>query len=185
MNAPLRSRVCGPVLMSACALGLVTMLASCSRPKQSGVERAQAATALFNETTKRFHLPSANTNEPARVQLLAEAARGYERVLREYPEQSNVCAQAWRSLGNIRASQTNLDEAIRCFATVAQRYPGEEWEVVQAWKSAADLLWAGSRRDEARRFYNQIVARFDASNAPAVVKLVVRGAKSRLAETGR
>ncbi len=185
MNLPIPSRARVPVFTGACALGLVAMLAACSRPKQSGLERAQAATALFNETTRKFHLPSADTNEVARARLLAEAAHGYERLLRDYPEQSNVCAQAWRSLGNVRASQTNLNEAIRCFAAVAQRYPGEDWEVIQAWKSAADLLWDASRRDEARGFYTRIVARFDATNAPSVVKLVVRGARSRLAEGDR
>ncbi len=182
MNASAQSRVFVPALLGACALGLVAVLAGCSRPKQSSEERAQAVTALFSETTRKFHLPSADTNELARARLLAEAARGYELLLRHYPEQSNVCAQAWRSLGNVRASQTNLDEAVRCYATVAQRYPGEEWEVIQAWKSAADLLWDASRRDEARRFYTRIVTRFDATNKPSVVKLVVRGAKSRLAE---
>jgi tetratricopeptide (TPR) repeat protein len=181
MNVQIESKACAPVFIALCALGLVAMLVSCSPPNQSAKQRAQAAKTLFDQTLQRLHLPSADTNEVERTRLLTEAARNYERLLGEYPEQSNLCAQAWRSLGNIRASQTNLNEAVRCFAAVAERYPGEDWEIVQAWKSAADLLWDASRRDEARRFYGQIVARFDATNAAPVVKLVVRGAKSRLA----
>ncbi len=109
----------------------------------------------------------------------AEAAAGYRRVLRQHPDQPYWCAQALRSLGNVRAAQGRPDEAVKLYRQVGERYPQQDWEVLQAWKSAADLLWEAGRQEEARQFYRQIVRRFDVPDAPAVVQTVVRAARAR------
>lgn len=113
----------------------------------------------------------------------AVAATGYERILRQYPEQEHLCAQSLRSLGNVRAAQGQLDEAVKLYARVAEKYPRQDWEVLQAWKSAADLLWEAGRQDEARQFYRPIATRFDQPDAAPVVKLIVRAARARLPAT--
>jgi len=155
---------------------------SCSTRREPPQQRYDAAKALFDQTTKAFHTPSATAPAGEREKLLDQAARNYQMLLRRYPDQTNWCAQALRHLGNIRAAQTNLNEAVRQFTAVAEKYPGEEWEVIQAWKSAADLLWEANRPKEAKPFYQRIVQRFDGTNQPAVVRVVVRGSKSRLVE---
>ncbi|MCL5098242.1 MAG: tetratricopeptide repeat protein [Candidatus Omnitrophica bacterium] len=161
------------------------MLASCSTPKQTPEQRYKAAQELFNQTTKLYHLPSAQASGAERVKLLEEAARGYEQLLNRYPDQPFWCAQALRSLGNVRADQGRLDDAIQCYRNVASKYPGQDWEVVQAWKSAADLLWEDGRRDEALEFYRKIVERFDTPNASQVIQTIVRGAKAKLAQENK
>lgn len=107
------------------------------------------------------------------------AATGYENVLRQCRDQENLCAQALRSLGNVRAAQGQIDAAVKLFAQVGEKFPRQDWEVLQAWKSAGDLLWDAGRQDDARRFYRQIVTRFDIPEATAVQKIIVRAAKSR------
>jgi len=114
--------------------------------------------------------------------LLQQAAAGYEELLRRYPDQQGWCAQALRSLGNVRTEQGRLDDAVRLYDRVAERYPRQDWEVLQAWKSAADLLWDAGRRAEAKAFYQKVVDRFDTASAPAVVKAALRGSKVRLAD---
>lgn len=160
--------------------GPASFLAGCSAEKENPAQRAAAAQALFDQTTKNCHVPAATARGAEQLRLLDQAARGYEQLLRRYPEQSNLCAQALRGLGHVRAAQTNLAQALTHYAAVAQRYPGEDWEILQAWKSAADLLWDAGRRDEAAKFYRQIVERFDGTNQPPVVQLAVKGAKGRL-----
>jgi TolA-binding protein len=157
------------------------LLAGCAK-NQTPAQRAEAAKALYERATKEFHQPSgdAKGKEQRRLQDLAAAA--YEQLLRKYPEQTNWCVQALYSLGNIRAAQTNLDAATRIYAEVNTRYPQADWEVLMAWKSAGDLLWDAGRKQEAKDFYQRIVQRFDKTNAPAVVKTVVRGSKSHLVE---
>jgi tetratricopeptide (TPR) repeat protein len=110
----------------------------------------------------------------------AVAATGYERVLRQCADQENLCAQALRSLGNVRAAQGRLDDAVKLYARVAEKYPRQDWEVLQAWKSAGDLLWDAARHDAARAYYRRIVERFDGPDAPAVAQLIVRAARARL-----
>ena len=164
-------------------LALVLCLSSgCSGRKETPQQRYDAAKSLFEQTTKQFHNPSATATGAERKSLHEQAARNYEQILRRYTDQTNWCAQARRNLGNIRAAQTNLDAAVKDYAAVAEKYPGEEWEVVQAWKSAGDLLWEANRREEARRFYQKVIQRFDGTNQPAIVRIVVRGARARLAE---
>lgn len=158
---------------------LVALLGACSTvtPEQ----RASAAKALFDQTVKQYHLPSAEVTGAQRDQLLTQAAAGYEQLLRQYRDQPYWCAQALRSLGNIRAAQNRLDDAVQLYRQVGNRYPRQDWEVLQAWKSAGDLLWDANRKDEAREFYRQIVKRFDAAEAPAVYRVIVRSSQKRLA----
>ena len=157
-------------------------LLGCSGKKESPAQRAEAAKALFDQATKTFHLPSAQAAGAERSRLQAQAAEAYQELLRKYPDQSYWAAQALRNLAGIRAAQTNLNEAVRLYASVAGKYPGEEFEVLQGWKAAADLLWEAGRRPEATGFYRKIVERFDSTNQPPVVRLVVKGSKARLAE---
>jgi hypothetical protein len=161
---------------------LVACLAlnGCSKHENDSPERARSAKEQFDAITKNFHIPSANTNDAERVRLQDEAAKGYAELVKRFPEQSNLCAQALRNLGNICAAQTNVDAAVKQFAAVGERYPTQDWEVLQAWKSAADLLWDATRTNEALRFYSNIVARFDRPDAPSIYKAVVRGSKSRI-----
>ena len=152
----------GPLFLS---LLLVACLASgCSDRKETPQQRHAAAQALFEQATKEFHNPSAAAQGMERERLLNQAAQNYQFILRRYPEQSNWCAQALRSLGNIRAAQTNLDAAVKHYDAVAGNYPDQEWEVIQAWKSAADLLWEAKRREEAGKYYQKVVQRFDGTN---------------------
>jgi tetratricopeptide (TPR) repeat protein len=157
---------------------LVVLLTGCATPPKQ--DPAVAAKELFNETTKLYHVPSAETKGAEQKRLLAAAAAGYERLLRTYPGQTFWCAQALRSLGNVRAAQGRTDDAVPLYRQVGEKYPDQDWEVLQAWKSAGDLLWNDSRQDEAKVFYRQIVERFDKPDVPPIFRAVVRGAKARL-----
>jgi len=162
---------------------LVFLLVGCSRqkePAQSPVARYDLAKALFEQTTRSFHLPSAEANGADRQRLQSEAMAGYERLLKVYPDQEYWAAQAIRSIGNIYAAQTNVAAALTCYSRVETRYPREEWQVLMAWKSAADLLYESHRYDEAKQLYRKIVQRFDTPDAGQIVKIVVRGSKLRL-----
>lgn len=143
--------------------------------------RARSAKSLFEATARDYHFPSAIATGTKRDRLLAEAATGYENLLRQYPDQDDWCAKALRSLGNVRAEQGQLDAALKLYTQVAEKYSRHDWEVLQAWKTAADLLWEARRQDEARKFYRKIIARFDEPDAAAVVKSVVRAARWRAA----
>src|SRR3989442_22360 len=169
------------LIMASGALAL--QFFGCATAQQKATrqhERYSAAKNLFSQTTKLYHLPSADATGPGKEKLLAQAAAGYDQLIRQFPDQPNWSAQALRSLGNVRVAQGKLDEAVKLYARVAERYPHEDWEILQAWKSAADLLWEAGRQAEAKKFYQQIVTRFDVADAPAVVKTIVRGSKSRL-----
>jgi tetratricopeptide (TPR) repeat protein len=144
--------------------------------------RAGEAKILFESTVKEHHLPSAELGGAKRLEELRRAAQGYEKLLKEFPEQTNWCAQALRSLGNARAAIGQLESAIQCYTDLDTRYPTEEWEILQAWKSAGDLLWEANRRPEARKFYERIVNRFDRTNAAGIVRTVVKGAKDKLVD---
>jgi TolA-binding protein len=153
-----------------------------SKKQESAQQRYDNAKALFEQTTKNFHIPSAEAKGVERQKLLEQAAAAYEQLLKKYPDQGHWAAQALRSLGNIRAAQSNLNEAIKYYAAVEQKYPQEEFELLMAWKSAGDLLWDAGRRDEAKVFYQKIVARFDKPDTSQVVKTAVRGSKARLVD---
>ena len=179
-RAPGRSsRICrlllGPLLCAMFVFGCKEKLAA---PASS----ATSAHALFDQATREFHTPSADANGAERARLLAGAAERYERLLKEFPGERSLGAQALRGLGSIRASQGNTNEAVKLYAAVGEKFPEQEWEVVQAWKAAGDLLWDANRRDEAKKFYAQLVERFGKDGAPQVIQTVVRGSKARLAE---
>jgi tetratricopeptide (TPR) repeat protein len=164
---------------------LLVGLTGCAHHRESSLQRSEAARALFERTTKEFHLPSAEAQGAGRLKLQEEAAAGYRELIKEYPDQRQWAAQALRSLGNIRAAQTNLNQAVKYYQSVGQRYPDQEWEVLMAWKTAADLLWDAGRQPEAASFYQKIVARFDVPEAPQVIQTVVRGSKRRLAAVAK
>jgi tetratricopeptide (TPR) repeat protein len=152
----------------------------CRREAQSPQRRYDEARDLFEQTSKNLHLPSAAASGAEQQRLQAEAARSYQRLLEGYGDQEYWCAKALRSLGNLRAAQTNNAAALRCWGEVAAKYPHQDWEVLMALKSSADLQWEAGRRDEARPIYQQIVARFGQTNAPSVVQAVVRGSRLKL-----
>lgn len=159
------------------------IVCGCQTPQQKAArqqQRSAAAKQLFDQTTKQSHLPSAEAKSASREKLLAQAATGYEQLLRQYRDQPFWCAQALRSLANVRAEQGRLDAAVNLYTQVGARYPHDGWEVLQAWKSAGDQLWDAGRQAEAKKFYQQIVTRFDQPDAPAVMKTIVKGSKSRL-----
>jgi len=135
---------------------------------------------LFEQTVKQYHLPSAEAKGAERDALLAKAAVGYREVLKRHADQPYWCAQALRSLANVRVAQGRLDEAVTLYTQVGEKYPEQEWEVLQAWKSAADLLWEADRVAEARPFYQKIVTRFAGEDQPELVKVMVRAARRRL-----
>jgi tetratricopeptide (TPR) repeat protein len=176
VRAAPQTLIAGWLLLAALALSL----AGCGSRPTGGPERAEAARQLFLNTVSNLHLPSALAAPAERRRLQEEAAASYARLLKEYPEQDLYAAQACRNLGNLHAARTNLAEAVRCYREVGTRYAAQEWEVVQAWKSAGDLLWEAGRPAEAIPFYRQLVSRFDQTNQPAVIRLVVKGARSRL-----
>ena len=174
-----RSRVCGLALVLLVA---ANVFSGCREKGSPTVISSGDARALFTNTMTRLHAPSADARGAERDRLLNEAAKGYEELLKNFPAESNLCAQALRALGSIHATRGNTNEAVRFYATVGGKYASEDWEVLQSWKSAADLLWDGGKRDEAKTFYAKIVGRFGNSDAPQIIQQVVRGSKARLAE---
>ena len=157
-------------------------LTACSRKSDlTPQQRAEAAKALFEQTTKNFHIPSAEAKDAEKEKLQKQAAAGYEELLKTYPEQDYWAAQALRSLANIRATQGKLDEAVRNYAAVEAKYPQQRWEVLMSWKSAADLSWQAGQREQAKMFYQKIVDHYDRAQASQVEQTIVRGSKLRLA----
>lgn len=160
----------------------IAFLSGCEAKQQIPAERSTTARALFEETTKEFHNPSAEAKAPEKARLLSEAARRYEQLLKEYPEEQNLGAQALRGLGHVRLAQGQTNEAVKFYSAVAEKYPAQDWEVLQAWKAAADLLWDAGQHGEAKKYYAKIVARFGKNDGPQIFQTVVRGSKARLAE---
>ena len=166
-----------------CLITLLSLgLAGCAKRKGfAGRDSFAAAKELFDQTTRLYHLPADRAQGAIKDRLLKQAASGYQNLLRLYPDQSVWCAQALRSLANVRAVQGRLNEAVSIYGSVAERYPALVWDVLQAWKSAADLLWEAGRRNDADLFYQRIISRFDrAKEEPQVVKTVVQASKRRL-----
>jgi TolA-binding protein len=161
---------------------LLAAVFDCSPQKhETSAQRAQSAKALFERTTKLFHIPSAEAKGTEKEKLQEQAAKGYEAVLNQYPEQEYYAAQALRSLGNIRAAQERVADAVKNYAAMEKQYPQQRWEILMSWKSAADLLWEHGKQDAAREYYQKIVARYDRPEAPQVEKTIVRGSRARLA----
>jgi hypothetical protein len=167
------------LILALCLFALVGCRPQAGDPRP----REAQAKALFDRTTKEFHLPSATASGSERHRLEAEAARGYQQLLRQFPEQEYWCAEALRSLGNVRLAQGDTNAALRCWAGVAAKYPRQDWQVVMALKSSGDLLWEANRKTEAQAVYQNLVAQFDHTNAPPIVHTIVRGSKLRLQTT--
>ena len=176
-------RFCRSHFPSLCALALFLSFAGCATVDKAArqQQRAAAAKELFEQTVKLYHLPSGEAQGMEREKLLAQAAAGYERLLKNYSDQPHWCAPALRSLGNIRATQGRVADAVKIYRRLEKQFPRDDWEILQAWKSAADLLWEAKQPEEAKVFYRKIVARFDQPDAAAIVKAIVRGSQSRLA----
>ena len=162
---------------------LMMLLLGCATPERKAAEqqlRHTAAKDLFEQAAKRYDLPAADLQGAEKMRLLDLAAAGYEKVLKQYPDEKFWCAQALRSLGNVRAVQGRLDDAVKIWVRVEKEYPQQDWEVLLAWRSAANQLWDAGRKDEAREFYRKIVEQFDNGVEPTVIRLIVQGAKPRL-----
>jgi tetratricopeptide (TPR) repeat protein len=158
----------------------MAVFAGCRQQSETPQQRYEAARVLYEQTTKTLHLPSALVAGQEQQRLQAEAARAYEDLLKRYPEQQYWCAKALCSLGNLQAAQTNYAAALRSWSEVTQKYPRAEWEVLTALKSAADLQWDTGHQAEARVLYQKLVAQFDRTNAPSVVRTIVRGSRLKL-----
>ena len=160
----------------------VALLSGCKEKPAAPAASHASARELFDQTVRDFHAPSAEARSPERERLLSEAAQRYDALLKQFPTETNLCAQALRALGNIQATRGNTNEAVKLYAAVGERYQGQDWEVLQAWKAAGDLLWDAQQREEAKKFYAQIVGRFGNPDARQIYQTVVRGSKARLAE---
>jgi tetratricopeptide (TPR) repeat protein len=170
------------VAVCTVALGL---LAGCSQKPatcvfESPQQRYEAAKALFDKTSREFHIPSSQARGLERTKLEDQALAAYTDLIRAYSDQPIWAAQALRSLGNIHAARTNLTEAVRAYAEVAEKFPRQDFEVLMAWKSAGDLLSDAGKSDEGKVYYEKLVARFDKPDALPIVQSVVRGARARL-----
>ncbi len=142
-------------------------------------ERAEAAKDLFEKAVAEFHNPSADATGDQKTKLLEGAARRYEQLLRDYPEQHRWCAQALRSLAGVRAEQGGMATALQHYDRVATDFGNQEFEVIQAWKAAADLLWDAEKETEAKLYYQKIITRFDQSELPPVYKIILNVARKR------
>jgi tetratricopeptide (TPR) repeat protein len=168
-------------LVKLCACLSIAALAGCTeKPQPTAEQRYGSAKALFEKASRDYHIPSAQARGAERRQLEDQAATLYADIAGEYADQPLWASQALRSLGNIRASQTNIAEAVKFYAQVGDQFPRQDFEVLMAWKSAGDLLCNARRESEAKAFYERIVARFDKPDALPIVQSVVRGCKSRM-----
>jgi hypothetical protein len=164
----------------ALLVGGLVGCAGCRQKTETPQQRYEAARAVYEQTTKDLHLPSASATGREQKRLQTEAARAYEELLKRYPEQEYWCAKSLCSLGNLHAAQTNYAAALRCWAEVSTKYPRAEWEVLTALKSAADLEWDTGHQAQARVLYQKLVSEFDRTNAPAVVRTILRGSRLKL-----
>ena len=170
------------LMFAALLLAGAAWLAGCKEKAPSPATKSDNALALFTNAMVQFHAPSADAKGAERDRLLNEAAKRYEDLLKKFPDETNLCAQALRALGSIHATQGRTNEAVKLYATVGEKYASQDWEVLQAWKSAADLLWDANQRNDAKKFYAKIVERFGQTDAPQIIQTVVRGSKARLME---
>jgi hypothetical protein len=165
-----------PRLMTTVASGALALQLVFSGCSSSPCETARQ---LFERTVREYHLPSADASGAEREKLLAQAASGYEQVVKLGRNEPQLCAAALRSLANVRAEQGHADEAVTLYSRVGQQYSDCGWEVIQSWKSAADLLWDAGRQGEATVFYRKIAQRF-ASDPSPIIQTVARAASRRI-----
>ena len=160
---------------------LLSLLAGCSaHSRQTPEQRAEAAKALFEQTTKNYHTPSATATDSEKARLQKQAAAGYEQLLKKYPEQEYWAAQAMRNLAGTKAAQGKADEAVKLYGALETKYPKQAWEVLMAWKSAADLLWEHGEQGPAKVYYKKIVDKYDNPETAQVIQIIVRGSLRRL-----
>src|SRR5262245_43021531 len=81
------------------SLAFMLLLGCDSRNHESPQQRYEAAKALFEQTTRNFHIPSVEAKGAERQKLLEQAAIAYQQLLQKYPEQDYWAAQSLRSLG--------------------------------------------------------------------------------------
>src|SRR5206468_3722850 len=93
-------------------------------------QRAESAKALFEGTTRNFHIPAAEAKGAEKEKLQEQAAQGYAALLKQYPEQEYYAAQSLRSLGNIRAAQDRVADALKNYAAMEKQYPRQRWEIL-------------------------------------------------------
>jgi len=160
------------------AVGLIGCKENAPAPSGNSTD----ARTLMAEAMTHFHARSTELLGPERERLLNEAAQRYNELLKRFPLETNLCAQALRALGSIHATQGKTNEAVKLYAAVGEKYPSQDWEVLQAWKAAGDLRWEEHEREDAKKFYSKIVERFGKMDAPQIIQQVVRGSKARMTE---
>ena len=123
-----RGKTSGMVVNLAVAGWMLLCFTGCGKkPETPHQPKKVSAKELFDQTTKLYHLQSDQKEGAEKEKLLAQAAAGYEQLLGDCRDQPFWCAQALRSLGNVRTTQGRLDEAIKLYSRVAEQYPREDW----------------------------------------------------------
>src|ERR1041385_6537549 len=64
-------------IMVFCACAMLMLSVACHSNKQTPGQRAQAARALFEQTTKSYHIPSAEAKGDEKLKLQEQAVAGY------------------------------------------------------------------------------------------------------------
>ncbi len=156
--------------------------AGCEERAAAPAGKSADPQALFADAMTHFHARSVEATGSEKIRLLDEAARRYRALVKDFPAEAHLCAQALRALGGIQAIQGKTNEAVQLYAAVGEKYPSQDWEVLQAWKAAGDLRWEQQRREDAKSFYRRIVERFGQRDGSQVIQTVVRGSQARLAQ---
>ena len=171
--------LCGWMLTSA----FVILLNGCnSRPEPPAISAppALSSQATYDSVATNLHRAAAEARGAERERLLAQAASGYEDVLKQFPSDTKVCLLATRALANVRALQGRLDESVRLQLSVTNSPAAGDMDRLMALKSAGDLLWDAGRIEDAKPLYEQLVERFGKPGSSQLNQLIVRGARSRL-----
>lgn len=167
-------------VVSLAVLVVCLLFAGCARNSTTATtDHADAARVQFERTTQTYNNTPLPAGKQERIRFLESVATGYTQLLHRYPDQPQWCAQALRSLGNVRAAEGRITDAVKIYERVGNEYPSDRWQVLQAWKSAADLLRENNQHAEAQVFYRKIIERFGDSDAPQLTRLIVAAAKSR------
>lgn len=171
--------LCGWLLPST----FVILLNGCnSRPEPPAISAPPtlSSQATYDSVATNLHRAAAEARGAERERLLAQAASGYEDVLKQFPSDTKVCLLATRALANVRALQGRLDESVRLQLSVTNSPAAGDMDRLMALKSAGDLLWDAGRIEDAKPLYEQLVERFGKPGSSQLNQLIVRGARSRL-----
>ena len=171
--------LCGWLLPST----FVILLSGCnSRPEPPAISAPPtlSSQATYDSVATNLHRAAAEARGAERERLLAQAASGYEDVLKQFPSDTKVCLLATRALANVRALQARLDESVRLQLSVTNSPAAGDMDRLMALKSAGDLLWDAGRLKDAKPLYEQLVERFGKPGSSQLNQLIVRGARSRL-----